>query len=36
MTQLYEYELVKAASILANNMFCLKPGETLQLIPRAI
>lgn len=28
MTQIYEYELAKAASILANQMFCLKPGES--------
>lgn len=28
MTAFYEYELTKAASILVNEMFCLKPGET--------
>jgi 2,5-dihydroxypyridine 5,6-dioxygenase len=28
MTQIYGYELVKAASILANDMFHLKSGET--------
>lgn len=28
MNTYYEFELVKAASILVNDMFCLKPGET--------